>query len=124
MYYARKQFATAARHTLKTVNPASISENRKYGESIYKNKNRMYSYSKGSAASVSLGYNIPSGITLSADYHTHGFYDPLYNNENFSPTDIEVNKIFQINGYLAIPKNQFKYYQYGGNNIYNLNPLK
>ncbi|CAC9551728.1 hypothetical protein [uncultured Gammaproteobacteria bacterium] len=58
MYYARKQFSTAARHTLKTVNPTSISENRKYGGSIY--KNRMYSYSKDSAASVSLGYNIPS----------------------------------------------------------------
>ncbi len=130
MHYAKKQFATeraAARHALKTVNPASISENREYGGVVYKNKNRTYSYTKGikgSAASVLLDYNTPSGTTLSADYHTHGSYDPLYDNENFSPTDVEVNKVLQINGYLATPKNQFKYYQYGDDNIFNLNPLK
>lgn len=43
----------------------------------------------------------PKGAT--ADYHTHGAFDPRYDNENFSRGDLDGNAQMGINGYLATP---------------------
>jgi hypothetical protein len=44
----------------------------------------------------------PNGANVTAYYHTHGAYDPKYNNEDFSTNgDIPYAKRHKMNGYLA-----------------------
>jgi RHS repeat-associated protein len=93
----------AAGDAINFINPASISQNREYGGYIYKNANGSYVATTpimGSPAGLSLG-RPPAGTT--ADYHTHGAFDPRYNNEHFSKQDLKGNAAMGINGYLGTP---------------------
>ena len=98
------------------VNPNSVRENREYGGWVFLNPDGSYSSTApvaGEAASVnlpSLSVIIPRGSVASATYHTHGAFDPRFDNENFSPTDLRTDRELGVDGYLATPGGQFKYH--------------
>lgn len=97
----------AAGDVLNYINPTSISQNREYGGYIVKNPNGSYSATnplRGGPAGVNVG-PVPTGG--SASYHTHGGYDPRYDNENFSPVDIWGDAMSGIPGFLGTPGGAF-----------------
>ncbi len=54
-----------------------------------------------------------SGGRLAGDYHTHGAYDPGYDNESFSPDDKDSNDAegtAGLPGYLGTPRGAIKVY--------------
>ncbi|MBF0526408.1 MAG: DUF4329 domain-containing protein [Deltaproteobacteria bacterium] len=75
----------AGANAIEDINSTSISENREYGGWIYINPNGTFSYTSpylGDPATTDLG---PEPCEKAVgDYHTHGAYDPHYNNEVFS----------------------------------------
>ena len=106
----------AARQVLNEVNPISIAQNREWGGYVYRNADGSYSSTnaiRGNATSLLLpapDSAAPSGAMTTASYHTHAAFDPRYDNENFSPQDILSDELFDIDGYLATPRGQFKYH--------------
>ena len=106
----------AAFDVLNGVNPRSISENREYGGWVFVNQDGNYSSTapiQGEAASVQLpdrNLVIPAGSRSTATYHTHAAFDPRFDNENFSPNDLESDSLIGVDGYLATPGGQFKYH--------------
>ncbi|MSR78372.1 MAG: DUF4329 domain-containing protein, partial [Candidatus Omnitrophica bacterium] len=92
------------------INPQSITENREYGAHIVSNNNGTYTYTvpvRGIFDTVDLPPIPPRAV---ADYHTHGAYDPRYENEIFSPTDKAGNESLGIFGYLGTPAGRIKEY--------------
>ena len=117
-------FATpelAAIDALNYINGKSICENREYGGYIYKKwdwfgliTKPSYTYDeprKGELASVNLGRRPIFHETVSA-YHTHGGYDPRYDNENFSPPDKDLGDAMQVATYLGTPSRAIKLYMH------------
>jgi len=112
----------AAFEVLNGINPVSVSLNREHGGWIYRNQDDTYGYTSpvlGTIDSVFLpnpASVLPGNSTLTASYHTHAGPDPRYDNENFSPTDINSDNFLGIGGYLGTPGGAFKYH-FGGNVI-------
>ncbi|MDB4511850.1 DUF4329 domain-containing protein [Arenicella sp.] len=106
----------AAFDVLDRVNPLSVAENREYGGWVVQNVDGSYSPTEtvtGGPTSVTiLGSLIPRGTTPTASIHTHAAFDPRYDNENFSPTDLQSDRSSETNGYLATPGGQFKFHNY------------
>ena len=106
----------AARVRLNQINPVSVRENREYGGYVYRNQDGSFSTIepvRGELASVTLPdpvLGVPVGTVTTASYHTHGAFDPRFDNENFSPTDISSDAALGIDGYLGTPGGQFKYH--------------
>ncbi len=93
----------AAGDAINFINPTSINQNREYGGHIIQNANGTFAATmpiRGGPAGVQIG-NPPRGAT--ADYHTHGAFDPNYNNEDFSLGDFRDNARSGLNGYLGTP---------------------
>jgi len=109
----------AAFAVLNGINPVSVSLNREHGGWIYRNQDNTYGSSSpviGTVSSVFLpnpASVLPGNSTLTASYHTHAGPDPRFDNENFSPTDINSDNFLGIGGYLATPGGAFKYH-FGG----------
>jgi hypothetical protein len=101
----------AARHVLNNVNPKSVAENREYGGWIYRSPDGTYSPTAtvtGTNSSVLIPLSlIPGGVQRTALFHTHAAFDPRYDNENFSPTDLRTIDYFLVDGYLATPAGRF-----------------
>lgn len=125
------RFATqpqAAYAILSAINPISVSRNREHGGSIFRNPDGTYSPSESVIEGTphSVAYNphdlVPPGTRATADWHTHGAFDPNYVNEFFSPQDIAFSHHYGIDGYLGTPQGRmFEYvlqeqqiYQYLG----------
>jgi len=53
---------------------------------------------------------IPAGGRATATYHTHAAFDPRFDNENFSPQDLESDRQLGVDGYLGTPGGQFKFH--------------
>ena len=107
----------AAWNALNEINPTSVSENIEYGSWIYRNTDATFSSLspvRGTVNSVNIGSpnQVPSGAVATATYHTHGGDDPLYDNENFSPTDLITDNLWKVDGYLGTPLGAFKYHNY------------
>lgn len=104
----------AAREVLNDINPQSIRENREYGGWIFVNPDGSFASTvavRGEAASVRLPdpqLSTPPMSVITASYHTHAAFDPRFDNENFSPQDLENDRMNNIDGYLATPLGQFK----------------
>lgn len=111
----------AAFAVLNRINPTSVAQNREFGGWIYRNQDNTYGSStpvRGEAASLTLpnpAASTPAGSRVTASYHTHAAFDPRFDNENFSPTDISTDNRLGIGGYLATPGGTFQYHF--GNNI-------
>lgn len=107
----------AAWAALSDINPTSVRENTEYGGAIYVNSDGTYSHTnhvKGTRDSVFIDPPalIPAGTRATADYHTHGAYEPtLYLTEMFSPQDIYANNYYGTDGYLGTPLGKFLWYQ-------------
>ena len=70
---------------------------------IYKNGDG-YSYSQPEIGDVDMVVIIPpGGVEVVGDIHSHGAYDGKYQNEDFSPSDIEGNDNSGTMGYLVTP---------------------
>lgn len=104
----------AARDVLNSVNPQSIRLNREFGGWIFVNLDGSFGSStpvQGEAASVRLpdpAISVPAGSRIMANYHTHAAFDPRFDNENFSQTDLDNNRRLGIDGFLGTPLGQFK----------------
>lgn len=104
----------AARDVLNGINPRSITLNREFGGWVFVNLDGSFGSSTpviGQAASVTLpnpALAVPQGSNITASYHTHGAFDPRFDNENFSRQDLESDRQLFIDGYLATPLGQFK----------------
>ena len=116
----------AARNILNRVNPRSVDENREYGGYIFQNPDGSYSHTdpvRGGPASILLPFPedvIPAGSVGRATYHTHAAFDPRYDNENFSSTDLNTNRALGYDGYLGTPAGRFKYHNLATENIITL----
>ena len=65
----------------------------------------------GNNFSVNIPFSlIPAGTSVSALIHTHAAFDPRFDNENFSPADIDGANSIGVNSYLATPAGQFRLY--------------
>lgn len=98
----------AAGDVLNYINPTSIGQNLEYGGHIIQNPNGSYSATTpivGGPAGVNIGMPPPGSA---ASYHTHGGYDPRYDNEHFSPADILYNAFNGIPGYLGTPGGSYQ----------------
>lgn len=119
----------AARDILNRINPTSIRENKEYGGWVYLGVDGSYASTapvSGDNDSVTLpdpGLVIPAGGTLTASYHTHAAFDPRYDNENFSSTDLESDRAVGVDGYLGTPLGQFKYHELKTGKIYVLGTI-
>ncbi len=104
----------AARAVLNEVNPQSIRVNREFGGWVFVNPDGSFASStavQGEAASVRLpdpSLSVPQGSRITASYHTHAAFDPRFDNENFSPRDLQNDRDLGIDGYLGTPLGQFK----------------
>ena len=107
---------SAALDVLNGINPTSIRENREYGGWVFANPDGSFASTlpvKGEVASVQLpnrAFVIPSGSAATASYHTHAAFHPRFDNENFSPQDLQNDRDIGVDGYLATPAGQFKYH--------------
>ena len=116
----------AAKQVLNELNPRSIQQNREWGGYVSRRADGTYSSTPGipgEAASVSLPAPenaVPGGSIATASYHTHGAFDPRYDNENFSPQDIFSDIIFGLDGYLGTPQGQFKFHDLSANEVVTL----
>lgn len=106
-------FATqheAAKNVLNSINPTSVRENLEYGGWIARQGDNTYASTvpvRGTVASVNLG-PLPAGAT--ASYHTHAGPDPKYDNEHFSPQDLQNDRDTNTDGYLGTPAGDFRYH--------------
>lgn len=116
----------SARSRFNSINPISVAENREYGGYVYQTADGSFATTNpigGDAQSVSLGdpnFSVPNGTTARASYHTHGAYDPQFASEEFSNTDLEGDRVHNIDGYLATPMGTFLYHDVTTGQISNL----
>lgn len=101
----------AAIDAINDINTTSIANNREYAGWIYKNPDGTYSYSYANPGTMdgSIPGPLPPG-PIAGEYHTHGKYDPNYDNENFSPGDKRAADSLGQPGYLGTPNNAIKKY--------------
>ncbi|HEC13385.1 MAG TPA: DUF4329 domain-containing protein [Acidiferrobacteraceae bacterium] len=106
----------AAFSVLNGINPTSVTENREYGGWVYRIGDGSFSSTTpvaGSVASVNIGdpvTSVPPGTTSTASYHTHGGPDPRFLNEVFSSTDINLDNVQGVDGYLGTPGAKFLFH--------------
>ena len=106
----------AARMRFNQINPVSVRENREYGGFVYQAADGSFATTepiRGEVASITLPaprFAVPVGTFARASYHTHGGFDPRFDSENFSSNDLEADRQFNIDGYLATPRGIFRYH--------------
>lgn len=106
----------AARDVLNRINPESIRLNREHGGWVFLTPGSGFGSTTpvlGELASVTLPdprLAVPSGSQVTATYHTHGGFDPRFDNENFSEQDLASDRAAGVDGYLGTPLGQFKYH--------------
>ena len=114
----------AAYYVLSAFNPVSVAQNREYGSSIYRNRDRTFSpnqfVSAGTFNSVVIYpyANIPVGTTPTAIWHTHGAFKPQYANEFFSRADLQAARSLNMDGYLGTPLGRMRYFDVDAGAIY------
>lgn len=119
----------AAFDVLNGINPTSISLNREFGGWVFVSPDGSFSSTvpvQGEAASVVLperSVAIPAGSRATASYHTHAAFDPLFDNENFSPTDLDLNRRAAVDGYLGTPGGQFKFHDVSSDTVTTLGSI-
>jgi hypothetical protein len=119
----------AAFDVLNRINPISVDENREYGGWVYQTIDGGFGSSEpivGTQSSVELPnprQANPTGSVLAATYHTHGAFHRRFDNENFSPQDIESDNILGIDGYLATPAGFFKWHNVTTGEIITIGPI-
>jgi hypothetical protein len=113
-YKTRRQ---AGVQSIRDILDKSICTHTEYAGALYQNSDGTYSYTKPRAASMADSdvhfEDKPKGARVAGDYHTHGGYDPGYDNENFSPEDKDGNDAEGPSGepgYLGTPKGAIKIY--------------
>ncbi len=102
----------AAEQAIQDVNERSINENREYAGRIYRNPDGTHSYTNPRRGTNDSSYpgETPRGKKNEGYYHTHGAYDPRYDNEHFSPADKRFSDREGKPGYLGTPeKKKMKY---------------
>ena len=119
----------AAFEVLNGINPQSIRLNKEYGGWVFINPDGGYASTNpvsGQPASVILpdrNLVIPQGSRSTATYHTHAAFDPRFDNENFSPTDLNSDRKIGVDGYLATPGGQFKFHNVTTGEVSTLGPI-
>lgn len=112
----------AGKAAIATWNQVSIQENLEHGGYICECRAWLwtcdavyyYTHTRGSADELDLaGTECPWYDRTVADWHTHGAYDPAYDNEEFSDTDINSNNAGGFPGYLGTPSGAVRRYTPG-----------
>jgi hypothetical protein len=119
----------AAFDVLNRINPVSVDENREYGGWVYQTSDGGFGSSIpviGTQSMVQLPnarQSNPTGSVLAATYHTHAAFHRRFDNENFSPQDIESDNALGIDGYLATPAGLFKWHNVTTGQIITIGPI-
>ena len=101
----------AGRQSIIDILPTSIAAGREYGGVIYSKPDGSYSYTepvRGGPDSVAIPFS--TSPSAAGWYHTHGSYDPAYNNEGFSRGDKDISDGRNIPGYLGTPSGAIREY--------------
>ena len=113
-YKTRRQAGVQA---IRDILKRSVCENTEFAGALVQNPDGTFSYTEprpgGPAGSSVHVEDIPRGGQLVGDYHTHGAYDPNYDNENFGDVDMNANDNEGPDGspgYLGTPKGAIKVY--------------
>lgn len=97
----------AAWAMLEKINTRSICEGKEYAGMICKDTNNKYFATEALAGSQSGSSPhksaCPARTSPAATYHTHGMNDYGYENDEFSPTDINSSKVDGLPWYLGTP---------------------
>ena len=99
-----------AKSTLNKLQGPSIRENREYCAFVGQSPSGKIAVPetfKGTADSCGISYPFESGWILTASLHTHAGYDPAYNSEFPSSTDIAADRSGGTHGYLSTPGGRF-----------------
>ena len=116
----------AARKVLNQINPRSVRENREFGGLIFRNPDGSFSNTnpiRGDESSLLIPLTVPEGTQATAFYHTHAAFDPRFDNENFSPTDINSANRTGLDSYLGTPAGAFKFYDLSSRQISTLGTI-
>jgi RHS repeat-associated protein len=109
----------AAKQAIRDINPTSIKEHSEYAGFVYQNSDGTFSYTspnKGTKDSSRPSYWDAVDLTWSPFkseiglYHTHGGKDAGYDNENFSPEDMDVYDSTNEPGWVGTPNGDIKKY--------------
>lgn len=100
------------------TNGASVALNTEFSGNVYQEANGKYSFTRareGTAASSPFNLTaIPSGTLAVGHYHTHGAYDPAYDNERFStptptrPNDTGLYSRNNVIGFVGTPSGRIE----------------
>ncbi len=108
--------ADAAKDAIHRFNPASISEGREYGGTIYRlSRSGRFAYVDApniqpggtSGGHVSTDQPIPAGATEAGRWHTHG-KTLNYTDEDFSEADVRLANNRRLPSWLGTPKGAIK----------------
>lgn len=120
---ADKRFGTAeeaAIDAMQEANPHSIHDNLEYGGWVHKNADGTFSSAPATVGQPAGLTNMPAkGANDTVWWHTHGAYDPAYDNENFSGAtgDKGYSKANNATGYVATPGGAIKRYDPSTNTV-------
>ena len=120
---------SAAFDVLNRINPVSVDENREYGGWVYQSTDGSFGSSEpviGTQSMVTLPntrQSTPAGSRLAATYHTHAAFHRRFDNENFSPQEIESDETLGLDGYLATPAGLFKWHNVTTGEIITIGPI-
>ena len=101
--------ASIAKSTLSDLQERSFDADREYCGMIGRNVEGQLVVSRprrGRVASCR-PRDLPDGYEVVASYHTHGSYDPAYDNEVPSSNDVYSDMDEGVNGYISTPGGRF-----------------
>ena len=99
-----------AKSTLNKIQTPSIRENREYCGFVGQNAAgdmAVPEIFKGTASSCTIEFPTEPGWVLTASIHTHAGYDPAFNSEFPSTTDVEADMDGGTHGYVSTPGGRF-----------------
>lgn len=98
------------RDVLTLLQPLSFEKKREYcGYVGYNEKGVMTASAPVAGTRDSCAAAFPRNLAITASYHTHGDFDVGYFNEVPSDVDMEGDKQFYMNGYVATPGGRLWY---------------
>lgn len=93
-----------AKDILSRIQPRSFEKHAEFcGYVGFNDKGVMVASDPVEGDQDSCGAAFPRNMAVTASYHTHGDFDPGYFNEVPSQVDVDGDKKFYMNGYVATP---------------------
>lgn len=93
-----------AKDVLASIQPRSFDKGKEFcGYIGFNEQAEMVASTPVEGTKDSCGAAFPRNLAVTASYHTHGDFDPGYFNELPSKVDVDGDREFYMNGYVATP---------------------